>query len=78
MQSEDAHWYQVLVFLNLLLHAQPTSPSRPTPSSAAVEGSGTTLSMRSLFWTESEAGRPSIEPLRLLPRPLIDLALTSI
>ena len=36
------------------------------------------MSSNSLFETERVAGRPSIVPLVLLPRPVIDSALTSV
>ena len=57
---------------------RPIRPRAPATSKASVAGSGTTVSSSSLFETESVAGRPSIEPLTLLPRPVIDSALTSV
>ncbi len=57
-----------LLFNFLRRRPQPSSPTAATPSSASVEGSGTTLSTTSSPWTAMFAGRPSIVPLVLVPR----------
>ena len=69
----DGSFFQGLTFLNRCRHVQPISPATPAPSSAMVDGSGTTLTTRSLPCTASVAGRPSIVPLVFAPRlPLLD------
>ena len=58
--------------LHLATKTKGCKTARSDRKKCSEDGSGVTLSTRSLSWTASVAGKPSIVPLVLAPRPPLD------